>query len=612
MPSSPPPVDLTRRHERPLATLRLALWFGLLAGLGEVALLALRKYVLHRFILVSKDAVWMAPVADGILFVLAGILLLGLRAVLPRRVRLPPVLVFAALAAFTLLLMYQPLYRPAAALLALGLGTVAFRTVRRWTPAFDKIVSRTLPVMIIVVVLGGSAVHIQAAVEERRQGSGTTAARAGAPDILFIVLDTVRSWNLSVYGYARPTTPEMERWMRDGLRFDHALATAPWTLPSHATMFTGRFPHEVLADWLTPLDNRYPTLAEVLSARGYATAGFVANTLYCSYESGLARGFAHYRDYPITAPQVILTSSLGNQLAGARFVRRKLLRKSAEDINDEFLDWLKGRQDARPYFVFLNYLDAHDPYQPPAPFDTRFSSPGAARLVESLDNSSVTAVRMPEVNQAAIDKYDESIAYLDHHLGRLFSELKRQGRWDNTLVVIVSDHGEEFGEKGVYYHGNDLYRPSLEVPLLLRLPGVVPAGRSLTVPVSIKDLAATVLNLSGAGAELPGRSLARYWDGRAADSAVTADTLLMELNYAPRLPKDAPIAKGPMKSVLRNNLRLIRNGDGREELFDFASDRDERSDLATMPERQGDLQMLREALQALSASRSPPAALSAR
>ena len=607
--STSAPADPARADEGSLATLRLALWFGLLAGLGELALLAVRKYVLHRFLLVSKDAVWMAPVADGTLFVLVAILLIGLRAVLPRRVRLPSVLIFAALAAFTLLLMYQPLYGPAAALLAIGLGTVALRMARRWAPGFDKFVGRTLPALIIVVLLGAGAVQIQAAVEKGRSGSGTTVARAGAPDVLFIVLDTVRSWNLSVQGYPRRTTPEIERWMRDGLRFDHALSTAPWTLPSHATMFTGRFPHELLADWLTPLDTAHPTLADVLSGQGYATAGFVANTLYCSYESGLARGFAHYRDYPISAPQIIFTSSLGHNLVG-KSLRRKLLRKSAEDVNNEFLDWLKGRQDARPYFVFLNYLDAHDPYQPPAPFDTLFSSPGAARLVETLDDEVAGGKRTPEVHQAAIDKYDESIAYLDHQLGRLFSELKRQGRWDNTLVVITSDHGEEFGEQGVYFHGSSLYRGSLEVPLLLRFPGAVPAGQSIGAPVSLKDLAATVLDVSGAGVELPGRSLARYWDGRAADSAAAGDALLMELNHFPRLPKDAPIAKGPMKAVLRNNLRLIRNGDGREELFDFATDRTERIDLAARPEHQGDLQMLREVLQALLISPSSPATLS--
>jgi len=612
MPGTSPPVHPTAADEGPLATLRLALWFGLLAGLGEIALLAVRKYVLHRLIFVSKNAMWMAPLADVVVFVLAGILLIGLRAVLPSRLRPPPVLVFAALAAFTLLLMYQPLYRPAAALLALGLGTVAFRMARRWTAAFDAAVTRSFPIMIIAILVATAAVRIQAAAGEGRLPSATTAARAGAPDILFIVLDTVRSRNLSVYGYTRPTTPEIERWMRDGVRFDHALATASWTLPSHATMFTGRFPHELSADWLTPLDAAQPTLAEVLSGQGYATAGFVANTHYCSHETGLARGFSHYEDYVISVPQIMFTSSFARFLSGTRFVQRKLLRKSAEEINNEFLQWLSRRQEARPYFVFLNYMDAHDPYQPPAPFDRLYSAPGAAKVVEGLSDALAAPKWPPEVRQAALDKYDESIAYLDHQLGRLFAELKRQGRWDDTLVVITADHGEEFGERGLYFHGNSLYRGSLEVPLLLRFPPAIPAGRSIAATVSLKDLAATVLAVTGARAELPGRSLARYWEGRATDSAASDDALLMELNYSPWLPKDAPIAKGPMKAVLQDNLRLIRNGDSREELFDFANDPAESRDLAALPGHQGDLKRLREALQSLVASRSSSPTLSAR
>jgi arylsulfatase A-like enzyme len=597
-------------NEGPLATLRLALWFGLLAGVGEVVLLAARKYVLHRLILVSREAVWMAPLADTFLFVLAGVLLVGLRAVLPYRLRPPPVLVFAALAVFTLLLMYQPLYRPAAALLALGVGTVAYRLARRWADAFDTWIRRTFPIMVVAILLVTVAVHLQAAGERGRQPAGTTAARAGAPDILFIVLDTVRSWNLSVYGYSRPTTPEIERWMGDGLRFEHALATASWTLPSHATMFTGRFPHELTADWLKPLDATYPTLAEVLSAQGYATAGFVGNVWYCSYETGLARGFSHYEDYVTSMPQIMVTSTLGRFLV--QFVRRKKpLRKSAEEVNSEFLGWLNARQDTRPYFVFLNYWDTHNPYRPPAPFDRLYSAPGAAALVEDLSDAAAAPNWPPEVRQAALDKYDESINYLDHHLGQLFAELKRQGRWDNTLVVLTSDHGEEFGERGLYFHGNSLYRASLEVPLLLRFPAAIPGGRSIPVPVSLKDLAATVLAVSGARPELPGRSLARYWEGQAASPAA-GEALLMELNHAPRLPKDAPIAKGPMKAVLQDNLRLIRNGDGREELYDFANDRTDSHDLAAVAQYQGNLETLRAALEALAASRSPPPAPSLR
>ena len=169
----------------------------------------------------------MAPVADVVLFAAAGLLLVLLRALLPSRLRPPPVLVFAALAAFALLLMYQPLYRPAAAVLALGLGTVAFRMSRRWSNAFHRMVRWTFPILVGAVLVATATVHASGAIARQGQEPVTTAADAGAPDILFIVLDTVRSWNLSAYGYARPTTPEIERWMRDGIRFEHALATAP-------------------------------------------------------------------------------------------------------------------------------------------------------------------------------------------------------------------------------------------------------------------------------------------------------------------------------------------------------------------------------------------------
>src|SRR5262249_1413595 len=122
----------------------------------------------------------------------------------------------------------------------------------------------------------------------------------GAKNVLLIVLDTVRAQSLSLYGYSRDTTPNLRRIAARGVRFDQALSTAPWTAPSHASMFTGRWPHELSIGWSRPLDATHPTLAEFLSARGYKTAGFVANTTYCSYETGLDRGFARYDDYDVT------------------------------------------------------------------------------------------------------------------------------------------------------------------------------------------------------------------------------------------------------------------------------------------------------------------------
>ena len=134
---------------------------------------------------------------------------------------------------------------------------------------------------------------------EYRASAALPPAPADARNVLLIVWDTVRAGNLSLHGYGRRTSPNLERLAGRGVRFDQAFATAPWTLPSHSSLFTGRWPHELTADWRSPLDETYPTLAEYLAAHGYDTAGFVANLDYCSRETGLSRGFAHYEDYPI-------------------------------------------------------------------------------------------------------------------------------------------------------------------------------------------------------------------------------------------------------------------------------------------------------------------------
>jgi arylsulfatase A-like enzyme len=578
----------------------LALWFGLGTGVAEVALLGVRKFFLHRFLFLSVDAVWMAPLADAILFLIVGVGLIVLRLVLPRKIPLPPVLFFTAMGTFTLLLMYGPLSKIAALIIGLGLGVQATRMTGKHEVGFLRMVRRTSLMLAALVLVLGIGVRSMLAKRTGNYRRPLAAEARGAPNVLLIVLDTVRAWSLGIYGYSRPTTPELSRWMSDGVRFQTALSTAPWTLPSHATMFTGRFPHDLSAGWLSPLDSEHPTLAEVMSARGYATAGLVANTTYCSYESGLARGFSHYEDYPVTLPQVMFSSSLGKYLAGSRFTRRKLLRISAADINRRALSWLDSRDSTRPFFLFLNYLDAHNPYQPPSPFDTLFSDSGAARYIELIRDDTPARLWTPEARRAAVDKYDESLAYLDAELGALFAELKRRGLWDNTVVIVTSDHGEEFGEHNVFFHGNSLFRPALEVPLLVRYPEKVPAGRVVTAPVSLKDLAATVLDLSAAPANrLPGRSMSRYWNADSAETA-SSDTLLMELGYSPLLPKATPIARGAMKSVVLDGYRLIKNGDGVLELYDFVRDTLEHHDLSKDSSHQAALENSRRALETIA------------
>ena len=226
---------------------------------------------------------------------------------------------------------------------------------------------------------------------------------ADSPNVLLIVLDTVRADHLSLYGYPRPTSPDAgAAGASEGIRFDEARATAPWTLPSHASLFTGRWPHELGVKWLTPWRGNVPTLAEYLGSHGYATAGFVANTLYCSYDTGLDRGFTHYEDYVLdlgrlepvadggrwsTSPGMAV-SRLG--LLMSRSLDAGRFRPRLESVlqlapghrpqgcridQPRILDWLSRRPEPRrPFFAFLNYFDAHSPYLPPEGAPFRFGS----------------------------------------------------------------------------------------------------------------------------------------------------------------------------------------------------------------------------------------------
>lgn len=555
-----------------LTVLLVAAWLGLLAGFGEVALLGIRRYVLHRFLFVGQDIVWAVPVADAVLFVILAVVFLVLRRIAPGRIRLVHLVgLLTAVGCFAWFLHYGPLHRVAALLLAVGAGVQVARMWNRASPRPLTLVRRTMPVLLglVILVAGGQAgVHWW----QRRQAAATTPRPGEAPvNVLLIVLDTVRAWSMSAYGYSRATTPALARWAQGGVRFSRAFSTAPWTLPSHASIFTGRWPHQLSADWLVPLDRKTPVLAEYFRSRGYLTAGFVGNTLYCSYETGLSRGFQQYQDYRATLGTVMLSSSLAKFFMDDRDLWHRLKRKDAAQIDGDFLQWLDRRPKGVPFFAFLNYFDAHDPYQPPAPYDTWFDSTGRAEYLRVV-RAATPARQWPSVAvTGARNGYDGALAYLDNQMARLFDALAKRDLTRNTLVIVVSDHGEEFGEHGVYFHGNSLYRASIQVPLMVVLPGKVPAGQVVDHPVSLRDLAATIVSLTGAEqSPFPGKSLERFWG--AERGTQPSDSLLSELNYTARLPANTPISRGPMKSLILDGSRLIRNGDGVNELYDFESD----------------------------------------
>ena len=564
--------------------LRSAIWFALAAGLVEAALLVAHDRQIHGFIYLSPHLVWMAPAANLVWFG-AGLLLLALVSMVLPSFRSPRAALAAGLflSALSILLLSSQLHRLAAVLIAAGVAYQGSRFLQARLESFDRLVRRTLPLLAATVLLLGGAMAGRGMVAERRELRDLPQARAGAPNVILLVLDTVRKASMSLYGYGRPTTTALERWARRGVRFDHAITTASWTLPSHASMFNGRLPSEMSAGWLTPLDETHPVLAERLKTDGYRTAGFVANLLYCNRSFGLDRGFIHYEDYRVSPGELLINSSIGRALTEVRLLRSItghydiVGRKPGASITDRFLAWQAENRD-RPYFAFLNYFDAHQPYLPPAdlagrfgPVDNRNFGLLELRPYMGKIEDAETALT-PDQVRAEQNAYDATLAYLDREMDRLLSELERQGQLENTIVIITSDHGEQFMEHGLMDHGNSLYRFATEVPLLVIGGPGVPAGTVVNRPVSLMDLPATVMDLTGArGSAFPGQTLRSVWNGTS-DSA----RLVISETWGPG-------SNRRFKSVIADDYHAIWSIDSAE-LYRWSADPEEKDNLAPAPE----------------------------
>ncbi len=542
---------------------------GSLRGTAEAAYILVRRWIDYlgdaipwRY---SLDVVWMAPLALTCIFALvAALLLMG--GLVWRGVLTVRILTFAlcVLAGYILPRSLGLGIHPLAALtLATALALQAARFAANNPLRFRSIVLRSTPSVLGLIVVAGLAIHAVPWLVERRPS--LRASRPGMPNVLLIILDTARAASLSVYGYARPTTPKLESWAKDAVVFDRAIATSPWTLPTHAAVFTGRYHHEISADWGTPLDETHPTLAEVLASSGFETAGFVANYGFTRKATGLHRGFEYYRD-ELSWPTWIMKNSwaareLAEQVRELLGNRRALDRKPATQVNEEFLNWLPDREE-RPFFVFLNYFDAHDPYESQQPFNTMFTSlPPKYWISWRLK---YTEEEMEEFRTA----YDVAIAYLDHQLGTLFEELDERGLLDSTLVIVTGDHGEQFGEPVIdlVYHGNSLYMPLIHVPLIASFPrGGVPGGKQVQETVSLRNIPATVLDLLGLDNSVgfPGTSLRRCWDRSPSAEPLAGDTALSAVTDGPAMPWH-PVYNGPMKSLVVGSRALYtergRNG----------------------------------------------------
>jgi arylsulfatase A-like enzyme len=311
----------------------------------------------------------------------------------------------------------------------------------------------------------------------------TSAPAQGSPNVLLLTLDTLRADRVGVYGYQRVRTPNLDALANEGVLFTRAMSQAPLTPPSHASIFTGLYPARHALRGFAEY-NRLPpehrTLAEILHGAGYATAAVVAAAPLAP-GTGLDRGFDVYdftlppNRYPFFGCRDAL---LAKVLKRAQLVPDRWAYRTAEEQTDRAVHWLEQHPDG-PFFLWVHYFDAHDPYAPPVRYLRAAAHPGAS-LTDALSRSYL---------------YDSEVAYLDEQIGRLADYLRRHGRLANTVVVGISDHGEGLGEHNYVGHSYRLFEEQIHSAFFIRYPARIQPGSRVATQVRSIDLMPTLLDV---------------------------------------------------------------------------------------------------------------------
>ena len=302
------------------------------------------------------------------------------------------------------------------------------------------------------------------------------------PNVVLVSVDTLRADHLGCYGYDKPTSPNLDRLASEGVLFRNALATSNWTLPSHASLFTGLYPSHHGANRYglgTPIPARLDTLPELLRGRGYETIGFVGG-VFVSAKLGFDQGFDRYLD-PGFSSFLTVPFKKGNLSA---------------------MLWMALRPK-HPFFLFLHTYDVHMPYAPSAPYDLMFDPEYSGPYLGRFTASDYTPYRYtdalaPRTVEHISALYDGGIRQMDAQIGRLLDFVEAGPLAHNTCIVFTSDHGEEFKEHGnLLHHTAKLFEELIRVPLIVWCPSRIPGGRVVDDVVSLVDLLPTLLELTG-------------------------------------------------------------------------------------------------------------------
>lgn len=444
------------------------------------------------------------------------------------------------------------------------------------------------------------------------------------PNVILVSFDTVRPDHLGAYGYAEARTPAFDALAAGGALFERCVGSSSWTVPSHAALMTGMAPSHIGAS-LTGSGSgrrvRVPdgaeTLAEIFRGAGYHTAAFIGGATM-GEAFGFSQGFDIYND---RLPPSI--SGVSEQIFLGRPLRRLLnvppyhlfrfldgsftsmsnflydeaqhtasdlhvsLMKAAwrfdndaAEVNHKVYTWL-NRRPPRPFFLFVHYFDAHDPYDPPAPFAPNGYDPELGYIMKNglVERVLKEGVPLTAAESARLKAgYDGEISFMDHHFGLLMQRLEEEGVMSNALVAVTSDHGESFGEHGLIFHGHELYDHLTRAVLLLSGKGV-PRGMTAKLPVAGVDLTPTLLDLAGipGPAGMEGRSLAPVLEG----GELEPRPLFSEIFSGKSNFPDMEAFAETHFAVELEGWKLMMNEGGGSRLFDLRADPDETRDLSS-------------------------------
>jgi arylsulfatase A-like enzyme len=410
---------------------------------------------------------------------------------------------------------------------------------------------------------------------EGSQQRGLPADPAKNPaNIIILLVDSLRPDHLSAYGYPLPTSPEIDRLAREGVLFRNCYAASNWTVPTHSSIFTGLYPssHGNYSMY-SSLDPTIPTLAQLLAGSGYRTASFFDNKLLGS-RYGLARGFQTALGVDNEHKTSLTILRLWQRLRQDRSMSKTILQVAGQ--------WIEYKPPSRqPFFLFVNFLDVHVPYRPRRPYIRDFLSSlpdkkvniELARKFTTDEGGSKKAANELYLRLNADDWrwlerfYDSNIRAIDDQIHLFLKRLQAKGFLENTLVIITSDHGEFFGERGIGGHlHSSLHNAGLRIPLICWFPGLL-APQRVEQPVSQVDVFPTILDLAGLPAalfpEAQGRNLFSRQESRELLAEFWDDIL-----------------KRFSRAFFSGDFKLAITTSGKKELYDLKNDPGEKIDLA--------------------------------